>query len=276
MLNKHKNFKNQNLNWDFEDNEYDYFKKQIWPRINAINGFLSFNESFFLYLTAKNLKKKSRNIDIPEEKSVLEIGAFHGKSTVSIALGLKENINQFKLFSIDPIFKDEVHKNKTISLLNNFEVENLVELIPTDSETAFKNWDKNLFISMLWIDGNHEYDYVSLDFRNWTKYLMPNGNILFHDFYLLGVNKTIRENIFNSEIYSDLKFIDGNLLFAKKNDMKLSNEHKFFKIRTIMAIHCKSTSIFYFILFYCYKFLLSFYNFLIQKPKKLKIKNIIK
>ena len=82
---------------------------------------------------------------------------------------------------------------------------------------------------MLWIDGNHEYDFVSKDFELWSKYLMPNGVIIFHDFYLTGVREVIYKNIQTSNFFNNLVFVDGNLFSAKKIDYPLSIKDKITK-----------------------------------------------
>lgn len=273
MFKRFKNFKSKNLNWSPDNKDLIEFKERHWPKINKIKGYLSFNEALFLYVSSKYASNKSRGIDLPEEKAILEIGSYFGKSTICIALGLQENKDFYRLYSVDPIFIDTNHKNYISKLLDEFNVSNIVTIVPNYSDMAFKNWNENLLFSMIWIDGNHEYDYVRNDFKNWSKLLMPNGQIVFHDFYLIGVRLTIKENIFNSNIYSDLKLIDGNLLSAKKNDTTISVEKKYNKIRTIMTIHSKSTSVLTFIIYSFFIILKNIYFFCKSSPKIFDNKN---
>ena len=55
--------------------------KVLYKKINPIKGWLSFEESFLLYSSAKAI--------MPNE-SVIEIGSYEGRSTVALGLGLKK------------------------------------------------------------------------------------------------------------------------------------------------------------------------------------------
>ena len=160
MLRNTNSLKEKSVDWNFDQTEYDFFKKEIWKNIENIEGYLSVYEAFYLYETAKKIKPNSRKIDLPEERAVVEIGAYKGKSTVCIALGLLKNDFKFKLKSIDPLFENEQHYSDFKKLLKKFNIENIVETEPGFSASAYKKWNSDYLISMLWIDGNHEYEYV--------------------------------------------------------------------------------------------------------------------
>ena len=90
------------------------------------------------------MKPETRSIDLPGKK-VVEIGAYKGKSTICIALGLLKNKYKYKFKSIDPLYQDKNTKliSKTIK---KFKVENIVETQHKFSETAFKEWDSNFLL----------------------------------------------------------------------------------------------------------------------------------
>ena len=109
MIKNPNNLKAKSIDWNFDNIEFDYFKKNIWKDIKEIDGYLSVYEAFYLYQTAINLSPKTRSVDLPDERAVVEIGAYKGKSTICIALGLLKNEYQYKFISIDPLYQDEEH-----------------------------------------------------------------------------------------------------------------------------------------------------------------------
>ena len=67
-----------------------------------IDGWLTQEESVFLFNAAK---------EIPGDTSILEIGAWKGKSSVLLGLGAKAG-NQAQVFSIDPHTGSPEHKER--------------------------------------------------------------------------------------------------------------------------------------------------------------------
>lgn len=243
MLKNPNNLIAKSIDWDFDKIEFNNFKKNIWNNVKKIEGYLSVYEAFYLHQTALNLKPETRSVDLPDKRAVVEIGAYKGKSTICIALGLLKNQYKYKFKSIDPLYQDKKHLAYFKKLLKKFKVEKIVDTQGEFSEAAFEKWDPNFLINMLWIDGNHEYDFVSKDFELWSKYLMPNGVIIFHDFYLTGVREVIYKNILTSEFFNKLVFIDGNLLSAKKIDHSLSIKDKIMKKKFFLTIENKTNSL---------------------------------
>ena len=76
MLRNTNSLKEKSVDWNFDQSEYNFFKKEIWKDIENIEGYLSVYEAFYLYETAKKIKPNSRKIDLPEERAVVEIGAY--------------------------------------------------------------------------------------------------------------------------------------------------------------------------------------------------------
>jgi tetratricopeptide (TPR) repeat protein len=91
------------------------------------------------------------------------------------------------------------------------------------TEEAAKNWSGEP-IRLLFIDGNHQYEYVKKDFMLWEPYLIDEGVIVFHDcftVYTPGVLKCVDENIFRSNKFGDLGIIDTSLYAFKKKRLTL-------------------------------------------------------
>ena len=45
----HQMIKNKAVNWSFDTEAFDIFRKDLWPIIEAVPGFLQISEAFFLY-----------------------------------------------------------------------------------------------------------------------------------------------------------------------------------------------------------------------------------
>jgi glycosyltransferase involved in cell wall biosynthesis/predicted O-methyltransferase YrrM len=176
--------------------------------IKKIEGWLSEEEAILLYRLAEKVTGRG---------AIVEIGAYKGKSTVCLAKGSKKN-SKIKIYSIDH------HKNNPPSLpkfksnLKKAGVEKLVVPIIQTSEEAAKSFDKP--VELIFIDGNHDYEFVKRDFELWFPKLIDGGIIVFHDYYdkqiWPGVKKAIGE--INSN-YPELVKIESsvkNIFIAKK------------------------------------------------------------
>jgi predicted O-methyltransferase YrrM len=72
-------------------------------------------------------------------------------------------------------------------------VGNIVTLIPKSSKQAIKGAPKK--IGLLFIDGDHEYEGVKLDFDLYSPRVVPGGYIAFHDQSFPGPDRVIREEL---------------------------------------------------------------------------------
>lgn len=142
---------------------------------------------------------------LPDGATILEIGAFKGKSTACLSIpciGTKK-----KVYSIDPFQKqptseysgdiwnyslDDWHNN--MSIIGTTDIVNPIIGL---SEDIAPNWNKP--INMLFIDGAHTYDGALADVNNYFKWLIPGGIIAMHDVMegspWQGVLKVWNENV---------------------------------------------------------------------------------
>jgi len=209
-------------------------KKQI----QAIEGLISEKEAKCLYELAKSCGG-----------DIVEIGSWKGKSTVCLALGSKAG-SKGKVFAIDPhegiadsctkligprestepIFRENIKKAG---------VDGIVVPLVMKSEEAINKWTKH--ISLLWIDGDHEYEGVKKDILLFEPYLKIGSRICFHDaFYLLtnscsGVRKAVDEEIFRSNRFADIHFCDRIVYATKVSGLSLSR--KLFKLPKSLMWH---------------------------------------
>lgn len=148
-------------------------------------GMIRHTEAAMLYRWARCLKPGS---------TIVEIGCYGGLSTCYLAKGLRQNQDS-RLFSIDP-FNSDLEKQNQLSdgcvelqdkptkelvykRLASHGLTNNVTLIQGYSQDVAKNWDQNITIDFLWIDGNHEQAYQ--DFVDFKPFLNPGALVAVHD-----------------------------------------------------------------------------------------------
>jgi len=130
-----------------------------------------------LYKTAKNCSGKN----------FVEIGNYHGASTIAIGLAIK-NDPKSNLFTIDPHDYDyETHadlNDKSELFFSNLYKNKLIrktKVIELRSQEVTPGWDKD--VDFLFIDGNHSYEETMEYFEGWNPFLHSNSKLLFHDYY---------------------------------------------------------------------------------------------
>jgi len=224
-------------------------------------GLISENESMLLYNLAKNC---TGNKGI-----IVEIGSWKGKSTICLAKGSKV-ANKVKIYAIDPHKDTLTHKaNETPSTYEEFkknlqaaEVDEIVNPICSTSQEAARIFDEP--VELLFIDGDHEYGMVKLDFELWFPKLINGGIIALHDCNFPGLEKLICEDIFSSRHFKNIGFVD-RVLFAQKTQANSLKD----RLRNKLV-------------FLIYKFAITYFKLTFPKPSKkfrmkiLRILRIIK
>lgn len=177
---------------------------------NQVDGWLTDNEGRLLYNLASSCTGRG---------VIVEIGSWKGKSTIWLANGSKKGSN-IKVFAIDPhegIVTEEKVFSSSYEDFRNFisiaKVDDIVNPIVKTSEDAVKTFTEQ--VELIFIDGLHEYDYVKLDFELWFPKLLEGGIMAFHDAFSPGVNKVIKEKVFKSSSFIEIKFVDS-ILYARK------------------------------------------------------------
>ena len=169
----------------------------------TIEGFLSEHEAVYLQRLAA---------EGPGAGAVVEIGSYHGKSTVLLAIASRE-AGREKIVAIDPKMGGAVqpfHEN-----LARAGVTSHVTPIVATSDAAAETWSGP--IRLLWIDGAHSYEQVGRDFRNWTPFLIDGGIVAFHDTYEWeGVRRVIDEEVVPSPGFALVGLVDSITAFRKR------------------------------------------------------------
>jgi predicted O-methyltransferase YrrM len=155
----------------------------------AISGWLTESQSRILFEAAVSLR--------PGEVA-LEIGSHHGKSTVLLARALPAGAS---LVAVDP-FEDSRWGGGRHALeifqenLLRAGVRGRVRLIRSTSADAVGRWPSHATVSLLYIDGAHDYRSVSTDIALWQRHLSPEGTMLIHDaFSSAGVTRAVLRHL---------------------------------------------------------------------------------
>ena len=169
---------------------------------DGVTGFLSPLEALYLMRLAAGG---------PGSGVIVEIGSFHGKSTVVLAHASRA-AGREKVIAIDPSNGgaiDAFHRN-----LARAEVAGHVTPIVATSDDAVAGWRDS--IRLLWIDGAHSYEQVGRDFHNWAPFVVDGGVVAFHDSYEWdGVRRVIDEQVAASSDYGLIGVVDSIAAFRK-------------------------------------------------------------
>lgn len=143
--------------------------------------------------------------------AIVEIGSYKGGSTAYLAQASKVAGTGNKVYAIDPhIHGTEQRFRENITKLG---LDDIVVTMAMRSEDAVKQWHQP--VSLLFIDGAHDYENVRKDFILWELYIIPGGVVCFHDKFDEGPAKVIRNHILLSTRFSQVGVVQG-LLYATK------------------------------------------------------------
>ena len=129
-----------------------------------------------------------RSLNRPPE-CVAEIGSYCGGSTVVIGRAAARRNPGMRLYAIEPFTFHEAryqHDYETLFDRNVGEwglARNVVKVKKT-SEKAALDW--NRAIDFLYIDGDHSYEAVARDIRNFVPFVRAGGLFAFHDYKSAG------------------------------------------------------------------------------------------
>lgn len=170
-------------------------------------------EMELLYDLAKNCKGNG---------VIVEIGSWKGKSTICLSKGSKRG-KQVKIYAIDPHTGDSNQKKRYGKVwtfeefklnINNVKDNDIVIPIVKNSEEAARDFNEP--VSLVFVDGAHEYDLVKLDFDLWFPKVIDGGIMAFHDTtWRAGPKKMTEELVYKSKYFRNVGFAD-TITFAEK------------------------------------------------------------
>ena len=117
-------------------------------------------------------------MELPKRSNVVEIGIQYGRSTTVFAEVSKLRSHHFT--AIDPWVEDvsEEAKGHVYSQMSKYDWK--FDLISKKSHDAFKKYHKK--IDLIHIDGDHTYEGVMTDMKDWCPKVKSGGYILFDDY----------------------------------------------------------------------------------------------
>ena len=190
-------FEKHNINCHIDLNAYEiakeyhhFFESNPKDLFSDVEGWLTTKEGLFLYELTKKVGSGC----------IVEIGSWLGKSTCWIAQALEEMDKKNNFYAIDPHVGSIEHKGFIkavggttyelfIQNLHKHHLENKVTPIRKMSYDALSYVKEP--ISLIFIDGSHEYEDVKKDFDQWFPKVKIGGIIAFHDNNWTGVKKVL-------------------------------------------------------------------------------------
>ncbi|MCM8791836.1 MAG: class I SAM-dependent methyltransferase [Candidatus Omnitrophica bacterium] len=171
--------------------------------VRKIDGLCYEEICFLLYSLVKSLSHIYADI--------LEIGAYKGRVSVSLALAVKENNMQAKVFSLDINYFNT--KKEFINNIERFNLEDVIIPIFKPSSLASIGWRRPLKFIFIDTDGN--YFSAKCDFILWERFLLKGGIIALSCADSPPIKRFFNEYIKRSDRFN--KFKDtGAIIFAYK------------------------------------------------------------
>ncbi|MGE5307458.1 MAG: class I SAM-dependent methyltransferase [Deltaproteobacteria bacterium] len=156
-----------------------FFRLKIAIKIDRAESPTGYSDLQALYLAAR---------DGWGEGAVVEIGSFKGKSSIALAFGSMDKGRE-EVYCVDP----HVEGTKEAFFRNIRDARADSQIVPViaPSEEAVRGFDRP--IRFIFIDGNHEYEFVRKDIALWKDKVIDGGVLAFHDYTFPGVRKAIGE-----------------------------------------------------------------------------------
>jgi predicted O-methyltransferase YrrM len=179
--------------------------KEIADLARGIDGWLFEAETGLLYNLARQADPKG---------VIVEIGSWKGKSTVCMGKGSEAGTG-VKIYAIDPHTGSEEHRvdGRKVWTFDEFKaniqktgVADRVVPVVKPSVEAAQNFDQP--VSLIFIDGAHDYDSVKADFEAWFPKVIEGGVVAFHDCsWCVGPRRYVREALFRNPRISGASFV---------------------------------------------------------------------
>lgn len=154
--------------------------------LDGVEGWLDPAEAWALHEAARNASTRG-------PATVVEIGSYHGRSTIALGLGLR-HAGGGRLIAVDPFDMEEGQFDIFRSNLERAGVWTIVEPIRARSRDARPRVPDGV-VSVLFVDGSHEYDDVVADVELYRTTLAEGAVAAFNDPYWDGVSRALRDTL---------------------------------------------------------------------------------
>jgi len=143
--------------------------------------------------------------------AIVEIGSYAGKSTVCIAMAIKEK--NIKMTAIDVKFQLDFSDN-----MKQLQVNGNIDVIEDTGIGVANDWDEP--VSFIYIDGDHSKFSAYADLMVWDNFIIPDGIVALDDTagFMLGPNLQIQA-ITGTGAYELLSETNGVSFLKKKKNI---------------------------------------------------------
>lgn len=189
--------------------------RQIFDLVKNVKGWTSRQTGELLWHFAANCQS--------QEGAIVEIGSWKGRSTIWLAKGSQKGSGK-KVYAVDPHTGSAEHIEKYGSDINtytdflkNIEQAGVKDLVIPVRKTGaeFSKEFKNP-VELIFIDGDHSYEGVCEDFKNWFPKMVEGGIMVFDDTQdWPGPRRLVKNEVFLSRYFRNVGFV-GPVTYGQK------------------------------------------------------------
>lgn len=175
-------------------------------RLEGVTGWLSDEEAETLYTLARQCTGRG---------SIVEIGSHQGRSTICLAMGAKASGHGVRVHAIDPrtgrlleAYRDNIARAGVDDAITThcLTSQAAAGVIPADEP-----------VELLFIDGKHTFDMVSLDLDLWEPRLVEGGYLIMHDTIgFAGSSRVADARVYRSGRFADVQFVPSTMTVGRK------------------------------------------------------------
>ncbi len=190
---------------------------QLISAIQEIEGWLSDQEAELLLSITVKACATFRNAHI------VEVGSFHGKATVLLGKVAQSVSGEIRVFAVDPhdgilgasgkglcVFAPSLERFN-LNISNHGLSNTIISIVSRSADTKLYE-----SVSLLLIDGLHDYINVNEDFRRFSPLVVLNGYVAFHDYadYYPDVQAFVNQLLLNGH-YKEIGLADSLIILQK-------------------------------------------------------------
>ena len=190
----------------------------LLQKIKKIDGWLTDEEADLLIAITQ---KVFACLSPPH--TIVEVGSYHGKTTVLFGSIAKAYHPQAKVYSIDPHDGKQGAVDQGLQYFppsfdmftNNIVKEGLWDVVEAiKNKSSDVEWQQP--VCLLFIDGLHDYISVAKDFWHFAEWLRPGGYVAFHDYadYFPGVQALVHE-LLEGDVYKKIGKVESLIILQK-------------------------------------------------------------
>jgi MMP 1-O-methyltransferase len=195
--------------------------------LEGVDGWLHLDE-------AEALQRMVYESAIPKDQpiTVLEIGTFKGRSAITFALAIRAR-GEGRLYAVDPHrggSREDFYKNIEKAGMTDLIIP--IELSSHDARAEVADAS----LDVVFIDGGHEYEEVSLDLSDWTSAFADVALVAFNDTHFPGVYKALKENVLSDPTRWSRPHLVRSTLFLQYNRVGLATTTNHKEMRRITSV----------------------------------------